>query len=91
METVRNKAMERELKSGVAIDISAYRGVSGRQGQKPIYELPEGLFDEDKDYCDAKTEQWVWSIGKHKETGQVCAALDGRFYLNKDYECLWLR
>lgn len=33
----------------------------------------------------------IWSIGKHKQTGEILAALDGRFYQNPCYECVWLR
>lgn len=43
------------------------------------------------DFCDAPKEAWIWSIGKHKKTGQVLASTDAVFYQNPEYECLWLR
>ena len=84
-----NIAMERDIVTGRAIDLSQYKEASDAGGS--IYRLPPGVFNDNKDYCDASTEQWVWSIGKHRHSGEVLAALDSRFYQNEDYECLWLR
>ena len=53
------------------------------------FELEE--FVERKDYCDSETEQWIWSIGEHKEDEVIHAAFNTRFYRNSDYECVWLR
>jgi hypothetical protein len=57
---VRNQAMRRKLNSGDAIDVSGYPTYGG------AYILPEGVFKEGKDYCDAKRERWTWSIGRRK-------------------------
>ena len=52
-----NKAMERKLDGGECIDVSDRpRTVTGD------YVLER--FVEDADYCDAKTEEWIRSIGK---------------------------
>jgi hypothetical protein len=41
--------------NGDAIDVSGYPTYGG------AYILPEGVFKEGKDYCDAKRERWIWS------------------------------
>jgi hypothetical protein len=50
--------------------------------------------DIDKDFCDTSQMNgygmWIWSIGKDAK-GNVFAALDTRFYLHPEYECIWLR
>jgi hypothetical protein len=48
-------------------------------------------FVEGKDYCDARTEQWIWSVGVHRETGQVWASCQSNKYLNPAFICIWLR
>lgn len=48
-------------------------------------------FVEDMDYCDPETEGWIWSIGKHRITGEIIASTTACFYMNKDWECLFLR
>jgi len=79
-----NKAMERKLNSGEAIDVSGCQ----RSGVGD-YILTE--FTADVDYCDKKREVWIWSIGRHKETGEIRASTSNTYYHNNDYECLWLR
>lgn len=81
-----NKAMARKLSQGEAIDISAYRAPTG------IYALPEGVVEPGMDYCDAKLEAWIWSIGRELTSARrIFASTDGRFYQNATYQCLWLR
>lgn len=46
---------------------------------------------EDVDYCDLRKQAWIWSIGKHKQTGQILASTSAKFYQHPEYECLWLR
>ena len=48
-------------------------------------------FAEGKDYCNAATEAWIWSIGVHRETGQVWASHRSNKYLNPAFVCIWLR
>jgi len=81
---MQNKAMERKIASGEAIDI----GKNYRTGQGD-YIL--GSFVEEKDYCDSLLEQWIWSIGRHNETGLILASTSTKFYQNDQYECLFLR
>jgi hypothetical protein len=49
------------------------------------------MFKEGFDYCDAKNERWIWSIGRRLSDGTVLASLTDEFYQNAEYECLWLR
>jgi hypothetical protein len=81
-----NKAMKRKLDDGRAKDVAACdRTPDG------AYILPPDFFEEGKDYCDAKAESWIWSIGRDGSTGTVFASTDGRFYQAPGYQCLWLR
>ena len=79
-----NKAMERKLQSGDALDVSA-----GDNEQGPHYRLL--AYVDGKDYCDAKRERWIWSIGKRKSDGVIIASTDNDLYQNEAFECLWLR
>lgn len=83
-EDMQNKAMRHKIMDGEAIDISGCQRT--KDGD---YILKE--FVENKDYCNAKTEQWMWSIGKHLETGVIYASYRTVYYQHKDYECLFLR
>lgn len=79
-----NRAMAEKIRKGEARDVSPYIQPDG------TYALPARFFVEDIDYCDASSEEWVWSIGKFAD-GSIHAALDGRFYQVEGIECLWLR
>ncbi len=82
-----NKAMERMLQDCECVDVNAI----GKQTDTPgVFELNHFPGD-DMDYSDAKTESWIWSIGRHVDSGQILASTDARFYQNGEYECLWLR
>ena len=79
-----NLSMERKLRAGEAIDVSkCKRNTDGD------YILTE--FNDNTDYCDAKTETWIWSIGKSRETGIILASSSTKFYNNPKFECLFLR
>lgn len=80
---MKNLAMARKLVSGAALDVSDCR----RDGDQYVLES----FESGKDYCDAKSEHWIWSIGQNMKTGAILAATDGRFYQNPDFHCLFLR
>lgn len=88
-----NHTMLRMVARGDALDVSPYKDNTVAANGKPTYTLPEGFYQDGLDYCDKVLELWVWSIGRHKETGAVVAALDDRFYRCEDsgYECIWLR
>ena len=84
---MENRAMERKLDTGDALDVNVIGNKhAGFAGVWRIEKYLEGM-----DYCDAEGEQWIWSIGKHKQTGEIFAATDNRFYQNPLFECLWLR
>jgi hypothetical protein len=84
---MHNKAMAKKLKKDECLDVRKIG--TPVEGDPKVFELRE--FQEDVDYCDAQTESWIWSIGKRKSDGKIFASLDGRFYLNPQFECLWLR
>jgi hypothetical protein len=48
-------------------------------------------FVPDVDYCDAQREDWIWSIGRNLDTGEILASTTTIYYQNPRYECLWLR
>jgi len=78
-----NQRMKEKLKAGDAIDVSECPRVGA------YYVLRK--FIPDKDYCDAKAEAWIWSIGRRYRDGLVLASRAGDLYQNHDFECLWLR
>lgn len=80
-----NRSMEKKIREGECRDISGAR----RHG--PHYILDR--FEDGMDYCDAKLEQWVWSIGKRRSDGVILASTSQQceFYMNPDFECLFLR
>lgn len=80
---MNNKAMERKVALGEAIDVS--NGHIGNVYYK-IDEYREGV-----DYCDAKNEIWIWSIGRRYSDGLIIAASNTSMYQNPEFECLWLR
>lgn len=80
-----NAAMERKMNAGELVDV---RNV-GIQISPGVYEL-RGYIEE-MDYADLETEAWIWSIGRRKIDGKIFAACDTRYYLNPEFECLWLR
>lgn len=82
---MRNKAMERKLADGEAIDVLM---VGYRTEDPQVFRLRS--FSEGIDYCASDTEQWIWSIGRLAD-GAILAATDPRLYGQEGVECLWLR
>lgn len=92
-----NKAMQRKLESGEAIDVAD----APRLG--PYYILEEVI--DGRDYCDAKSEAWIWSIGRAERelsfefdgvthlvrAGTILASPATDLYQRDGFECLWLR
>jgi hypothetical protein len=76
--------MEEMIQSGEAIDLS-----NNKRTEDGDYILDE--FVDGSDYCDAKREVWIWSIGQHVQTGQIIASTATYFYQNPNYNCLFLR
>jgi len=87
-----NKAIERKLKDKEAIDLSGYPRTKegdyelGFDDHGKISDMIEG-----KDLCDAKTEQWIWSVGCHFKSRRVVASTTNKFYMDPNWECIWLR
>lgn len=84
-----NKAMERMLESGECLDVEKVGWAMPNWPGHWI--LPGFKDDEDVDYCVGSTEQWIWSIGREDESGQIVASVEPDLYQNPYYECLWLR
>lgn len=82
---MKNLRMKEKLDVGECLDVNAI----GHSIGAGMYVLDS--YEAGKDYCDAASEAWIWSIGRHAVSGKVFAAIDARFYQNPRYECLWLR
>ena len=80
-----NLAMQRKLSTGECLDVL----IMGKEIQPGLYELDS--FVDDVDYCDSEKELWIWSIGKDLTTGRILASTGVEYYMNPEYECLWLR
>lgn len=83
-----NYPMLLKLRDGEAVDISECP-----RWQDKYYDVTKVFrgMDSEVDYCDFKLQRWVWSIGRHKQTGNIYASLDTTFYQNSDFDCVWLR
>jgi len=98
--TMINRAMQRKLKTHQAVDVSGCERTATGD-----YVLPE--FRDGFDYCDAKSEEWIWSIGKllrplpsvmannerrELPVGTFLASTSSRYYPDSEtVECVWLR
>ncbi len=84
---MNNLRMEEKLKAHEAIDVS--------EVGTPMANWPEHWalpkFIEGVDYCDSKTESWIWSIGKNRLTGAIVASTSTDLYQNPAFESLFLR
>jgi hypothetical protein len=78
--------MQEKLAKGEAIDVSPCKRTP--EGHYILSEFDE---NENMDYCDAKAEYWIWSIGKNYATGEILASTNNNFYQNNEYKCLFLR
>ncbi len=85
---MKNRAMAVDLATGTAIDVREI-GVEV-EGVPGVFELRE--YRDGVDYCDAREERWVWSIGRDT-LGRVFASTDARciFLDNPNFTCIWLR
>lgn len=77
--------MDEKVKDGEAIDIASFE----REGL--YYVVPPEKFAEDSDYCDLRSNSWVWSIGRRLSDGVILASLSEDLYLHPEYDCVWLR
>ncbi len=93
---MRNQAMARKLKAGEAIDVEKISMLFSAEDKADpqvagTWRIESAKFVDDSDYFVGSSEEWIWSIGRHKRNGSLYAALDTRFYQNPDFECVWLR
>lgn len=77
--------MQDKLEAGEAVDLSGMERTS--EGDYMLNFEPSV----DLDYCDYSIQQWVWSIGRHKKSGLICASLSTKYYKNPEYQMIWLR
>jgi hypothetical protein len=82
---MRDRDMVQKLGSGEAIDVRSV-GVEVQPGVFRLASYVPGY-----DYCDARKEVWMMSIGRHLRTGEFFAARDARYETDPEYECVWLR
>jgi hypothetical protein len=75
--------MKERLDAREAIDLSPCK----REGRYYVVET----YVDGVDYCDAKTEAWIWSIGRRLSDGVILASTQADLYQNPAFECLWLR
>jgi hypothetical protein len=80
---MENRAMARKLMAKRAIDVSNMP----RVGNYYILDKVEDGID----YCNAKEERWIWSIGRRLADDVILASHFPDLYQNPKYECLWLR
>jgi len=80
-----NKRMEEALLKGDCIDVRTI-GTRMADGSFLLERFVDG-----KDYADAETERWIFSIGRSEADGKIYAAFDFRFYECPGWECLFLR
>jgi hypothetical protein len=83
-QKVQNTWMRDSLRAGRVIDVRQV-GVEVEPG---VFRLTK--FIPDVTYVDPKTERFLLSIGRDRNSGEVLGAFDQRFYQNPDYECLYL-
>jgi hypothetical protein len=79
--------MEKKIAAGECQDVNDL-GVNVRPG---VFRLREFTKDSGRDYCDLASNDWIRSIGKNKQTGEILASTSAEFYQNPEYECLFLR
>jgi hypothetical protein len=56
---MRNLSMRNKLERGECVDLST----CGRTDAGD-YIIPPSVWQDDVDFCDAETEEWIWSIGR---------------------------
>lgn len=74
--------MKKMLEEGEAIDVSAFP----REGDYYVVDT----FIDGVDYCNAVTEQWIWSIARRRD-GKIFASHKTDLSVKKGFSCIWLR
>lgn len=81
---IKNTWMKNHLLYGDIIDVRQV-GVETEPGVFKLNSFIPGI-----QYVDPEEEKFIFSIGKDKESGEIFAAYDTRFYGDDDYETLYL-
>ncbi|GJQ43986.1 MAG: hypothetical protein JETCAE03_34840 [Ignavibacteriaceae bacterium] len=81
---MRNLRMQEKINSGECIDLSECQKTP--EGYYIVKNFIDGI-----DYCNAQTEEWIWSIGINNETNEIHASHSANLYENPKYKCIWLR
>jgi hypothetical protein len=76
--------MQHVISKGECVDIS--KSERNSDGNYILTDFIEGL-----DYCDAVSEEWIWSIVRNKDTGEIVASTHTKLARNPDYDLLWIR
>ena len=84
-KSLKNRAMAEKLSTFETLSVLE----EGEAIGGGLYKLRR--FVEDRDYCDPKTEEWIWSIGKNLSTGEIVASTNSGLYQDPSWECLFLR
>lgn len=86
---VTNPVAKRMLEKGQAIDVADI----GIEIEPGVWKLNK--FVDSSDYYDSKNNKWTQTIGKDKDTGEIFASFDGRFYAptkeDFNYKTIWIR
>lgn len=85
---MQNRRMAEKLEKGEAVSIHHCEKDSNGD-----YILSEGLWleNDDMDFCNMVTEEWIWSIGKRNSDGTILASTSAKFYENPSFTCVFLR
>lgn len=84
-DNVTNAFAKRGLEKGEIIDVADI----GIEVEPGVWKLNK--FIDGSEYYDSKNNQWIESIGKDKQSGEIFASVDSRFHSNEDYKLIWLR
>jgi len=86
-----NLRMEEKIKKREALDLSKCPRIGESYVMTNLFGEVHVKFIDGMDYCDAQTEQWIWSIGHSLHSPLILASTSGIFYENHNYHCLFLR
>ncbi len=84
---MHNLRMAEKLEDGDAVDVSDWP----REGD---YYIAPGIPEDYRrglDYCVARDEVWIWSIGQRLADGVILVSRQSDLYQNPAFDCLWLR
>jgi len=97
---MNNKAMEKKIATGEALDLKDCDRVKSEDWPGEAYLIPEDSevarrleHGDGVDICDSSKELWMWSVGRRVEDDKLFASAfyPPVFYEKPGYNCLWLR